>query len=269
MILKKIFAFILRDLRIASSYRMAFFLDLIYIASAVTTFFFVAKTFGQGAAIHLQNYGKDYFSFVLIGLTFSAYLSASLNSFAQAIANERAEGTLELMLLSPTKISALLFYGSIGNFLIISFKAFAYILFGWLVFGFSLSNINFASTIVALFLTTLAFSTLGVLSAAFVLVFKRGNPINWAFAGLSKLFGGVFFPITVLPLYLQKVSYLLPITYSLEAMRKSIILGASISDISKELMILGVFFVILTPISVLSFRAALKKVKTDGSLLYS
>ncbi len=68
----------------------------------------------------------------------------------------------------------------------------------------------------------LAFSGLGILSASYLLIFKRGNPVNWAILGLSSVVGGMMYPISVLPMWLQYVAWLTPVTYSLEGMRAAI-----------------------------------------------
>ena len=98
---------------------------------------------------------------------------------------------------------------------------------------------------------------------------ESGDPINMAFSGISKLFGGVFFPVTILPPFLQSFSAVLPITYALTAMRKAILLGASPAELIPECLVLILFSVVLIPAGLICFRAALRKAKKDGSLLYS
>ncbi len=268
MFLKKLMSFLKRDFLVNSSYRLSFFLDFTTIIASVTTFFFVSKLFGEGASKYLKDSGGDYFSFVLIGLAFSGYLSTALSSFTRTISNEQSEGTLEILLLSPTSIPTILICGATWNFLFISLKVALYLILGWLVFGFDLTKINLLSTAAVLILTIISFSSLGILSASILLVFKRGDPINWAMGGVSRLFGGVYFPVKVLPACLQKISFILPITYTLQAMRKSIITGASLKELIPELSSLAIFCLIFFPISIFSFKLALRKAKKHGSLLY-
>ena len=267
--LRKLLAFLKRDFLINSSYRLSFLLDFISIFASVATFFFVSKLFGEGASKYLEEFGGDYFSFVLIGLAFSGYLSAALSSFSQVIHYEQSEGTLEILLMSPTSIGTILLLGAVWNFFFVSLRVMIYLFLGWLIFGFNLSKINLISSLVILFLTILSFSALGVLSASFILVFKRGNPINWVLNGISRFLGGVYFPVKVLPQGLQKISYLLPITYALRGMRKSIVMGASLKEVKVEIACLTLFFLILLPIAIFSFKLALRQAKKHGSLLYS
>ena len=70
MFLKKAAAFIKRDFLTEISYKSSFLMNVIGIFFSAFTFFFIAKLFGKAAAPHLQEYGGDYFPFVLIGIAF-------------------------------------------------------------------------------------------------------------------------------------------------------------------------------------------------------
>jgi ABC-type polysaccharide/polyol phosphate export permease len=65
---------------------------------------------------------------------------------------------------------------------------------------------GFLLTYYTLFLTICAITSIGFVSAAFILVFKKGDPLNWGFSVLSWLLGGVYYPITVLPEWLQHLA---------------------------------------------------------------
>ncbi|TET67751.1 MAG: ABC transporter permease, partial [Candidatus Aminicenantes bacterium] len=84
----------------------------------------------------------------------------------------------------------------------------------------------------------------------------------------STLFGGVFFPITILPGWLQKVSYFLPITYSLRAMRHALLQSYSFQALGFDILILALFSVVLLPFSIYAFKVAVRRAKKDGSLTH-
>ena len=98
------------------------------------------------------------------------------------------------------------------------------------------------------------------------MIMKRGNPVDWLVTGISWLLGGVYYPVSVLPDWLQKISYMLPITHSLEGMRMALLKGSSIGELTNSVMALGIFSIIMLPISVLSFRMAVRQAKIHGSL---
>jgi len=98
------------------------------------------------------------------------------------------------------------------------------------------------------------------------MLLKRGDPVGWLFCGISELFGGVYFPIAILPSGLQKISYLLPITYSLNGLRKILLTGSGVESVSGDIFALFVFSILLLPAGLILFNLAVKKVKLDGTL---
>ncbi|MFH1778584.1 MAG: ABC transporter permease [Candidatus Omnitrophota bacterium] len=266
--LRLCFIFLKRDFLINSSYRYAFLFDLGGIFFSTITFFFIGKLFGEAAVPYLSDYNADYFSFVLIGIAFSEYLYIALNTFMDAVREEQITGTLENILLSPINIPSLVVCGSLWNFLFTSLRIACYLIIGWLLFAFDISRINYLSAFVVLMLAILSFSGLGMLSASFIIVFKKGDPINFVFSGLSRFLGGVYFPITILPLWIINISYLLPLTYALDAMRKAVLNNAGIFALKYDLTGLIIFIALLLPLGIFSFKSALRRAKKEGSLLY-
>jgi ABC-2 type transport system permease protein len=260
-------AFLKRDFSIALSYRIAFVLQILGIFFGVASFYFLSRLFGAALVPQLEQYGGDYFSFVLIGLAFNGYLGLSLSSFASSIREGQMTGTLEIMLLSPTRLSAILFSSSLWDYLLTTINVVVYLVVGSLVFGFDVSQANFLTAFVVLILSVASFSGIGILSAAIVLVVKKGDPIAWIFGGVSTLLAGVYYPISVLPDWLTPLSHILPMTYSLDAMRLAMLRGYSIYDVRYDILILLGFTLVLTPLAFLTFRKALKRAKVEGSLI--
>ena len=98
------------------------------------------------------------------------------------------------------------------------------------------------------------------------MVVKRGDPITAVFGGLANLIGGVYYPIEILPNWLQFFARLLPITYALRAMRLSLLNGAGWAELAPDLLALLLFCVLLFPLSLLIFRYAVEQARADGSL---
>jgi len=259
-------AFIRRDFLTEISYKSAFLMNLIGIFFSSLTFFFIAKLFGRAAAPHLQEFGGDYFPFVLIGIAFSTFLGVGLGTSASALRQEQMLGTLEAMLITPTKASSVVIYLTLWNFIYSSFNILVYLLLGRLVFGIRFTFSQPLLILVILFLSILCFSSLGIISACFVMVFKRGNPVNWIASSSFDLLGGVYYPISILPGFLQAISHLLPITYALKALRGVLLAGFSLTEVKTEVLALLIFAVVLFPLALLLFEFSLRWAKKDGSL---
>jgi ABC-2 type transport system permease protein len=125
---------------------------------------------------------------------------------------------------------------------------------------------NFPGAILILVLSITSLGGFGIISASFIMAFKKGDPLGWVFSSLSGFLGGVVYPIEVFPGWLQKCSYLLPITHSLKGMRLALLQGYSIKALLPSILALMLFTAIMLPLSLLVFQKAVKKAKMDGSL---
>jgi ABC-2 type transport system permease protein len=70
---------------------------------------------------------------------------------------------------------------------------------------------------------------------------------------------GVFFPVQQMPWYMQDLSKALPLTYAADALRKVMVLGAGIPQITTELAVLIAFGVIMIAIAVPVFKRAMTR----------
>ena len=268
VVLRKMIAFVRKSFLIQASYRVAFIFEWMSIFVAVATFYFIAKLFGEGATPYLKEYNVGYFPFVLMGIAFIGYLSTALRSFSLNIREEQMTGTLEAMLVTPTRISTIIVSMSLWNFIFTSVSTIVYLLFGVVFFKVDLSQMNILAAMIILILTIISFSSIGIISASFVIILKRGDPVSWLVSAFSRFFGGVFFPVAILPKGLQIISYFLPITYSLRGLRHALLQGYSFKMLSFDISILFVFCVTLLPLSIFIFKYAVKKAKVAGSLAH-
>src|SRR6202035_522368 len=183
------------------------------------SFYFLSRFIDSPQLEKSLPQGPNYFSFVLVGLAFFDYLTIALHSFDESLQDARENGTLENLLVTQTSLPVILAGSSLYPFALMSLRTAIYIGWGALLFGFPLQGANWLGALLVLGASVLAFSGLGVLSASYLLIFKRGNPVDWAILGGSSVVGGMMYPISVLPVSLQRMARLIPITYSLEGMR--------------------------------------------------
>lgn len=263
---KKYWAFLKKEFLIESSYKLAFIYNVFGVGISVLGYFFIDKLFGQRMVSHLQEFGVNYFSYVLLSMAFFSYAGVGLGSFSSRIQSEQVQGTLEAIILTPTKISTILFSMALWNFCIATLDMAIYIILGIFLFKINFTNVNLLSTLVIFLLTLASFSGLGILSASFILIFKRGNPLGWVISGLEGLIGGVYFPITVLPAWLQVLAKFFPITYAIRAIELAVYRGYNIIQLRKEIIFLLFSTFLLLPFSLSAFKHSLKKARMDGSL---
>jgi len=264
----KLFAFLKRDFLTAASYKFAFISSLWGIFFSSATFFFIAKLIPGTRTSSLAPYGGDYFSFVIVGIAFSGLLGLFQGGLPGIIRSAQITGTLEALLVTQTSIPTILFGSSIYSFLFTSITTVFHLVLAVVIFGMKLGNINWVGSILVFFLTAVCFLSIGILTSSFIMVYKMGNPLSWIFGSVSGLLGGVFFPVSVLPEWIRWLSRLLPITYTLEGMRQSLLSSASFSQIIPNIIALAAFGGVLFPLSLFVFRRAVAKAKRDGTLTH-
>lgn len=264
--LKRAFAFLKKDFLTESSYKLSFLFNIFSVLVSILGYFFIDKLFGTRVVKHLEEFGVTYFPYVLLGMAFFSYIGVGLGSFSCRIRLEQMQGTLEAILLTPTKLSTFLFSLALWNLLVAAINMFIYIIAGIFLFKINFAGVNLLSVSIILFLTIISFSGLGIISASFILIFKQGNPISWVINSLEGLLGGVYFPVTVLPPALQIMAKFFPITYAIRAVELAVYKGYAPDRLTRELGFLLLFSLILLPLSFIAFKFALKKARCAGSL---
>jgi len=259
-------AFLRRDFLQEASYRIAFLLQFANIFFSVAVFYFISQLLGDSVSEFLRPYGGNYFSFVLIGIALSSYFGVGLSSFSNRLRQAQTTGTLEAMLATPTPASTIILSSSIWDYLITTIRVIIYLLIGLLFIGIEIKFENLMTALFILVLSVISFSSIGILAASFIMVLKRGDPITWIFNALSSFLGGVYYPVAVLPGWLQPLAALLPITYSLEAMRLTLLQGVPLTELAPQITALVIFSLILLPLSLWAFRFAVRRTKIEGSL---
>ncbi len=257
-------AFLVRDALMALSYRLEFALQLATVFFYVSALYFLSQIIGDNAT--LASYG-GYLPFAAIGLAVANYFQAGFDSFSKAIHREQLHGTLEALLLAPLRLTTVVVACSGWRFLWTTLVSAVYVLAAVVLYDIELKG-NPVLAFGLLVLTTLAFASLGVLSASFVMVWKRGDPIGMLLGGVSTLLGGVFFPVSALPDWLQRVAYCLPITHGLDGIRAVVLQGASLRDVQTPLLALAAFAAVGVPLSLVCFHRAVRRAQREGTLLH-
>jgi ABC-2 type transport system permease protein len=255
-------AFIRRDLRIAASYPANFFLVLASGLISLTVFYFLAKTVGQPPSLH--RFGFDYFSFALIGIAIATCLRAMQTSFATRVREAQADGSLEILLAAPLPTFQMI--GCLAIYPVASavLRSLALVLGGSLLGArLALNPVAFVGTLI---IAMIPFAALGLISAAFVLVFKRADPFAFALDAVSYLLCGVIYPVEVLPPALQWASRLLPATYAISALRASGLQSAGLPKLLPAWGALALFAIVLWPTAAGVLAWARRRAEKTGTL---
>ncbi len=263
-LLAKLYAFIRRDFLSMISYRLAFLLQVLGMFFSIAAFYFMTKMMNpQSEGLN----GIPPFEYLLVGLAFLSYFSTALYAFAAKIRQEQMMGTLEAMLVSPTPTSIVIFASAAWDFTWGAFRIFLYLLLAKLAFGLELQINSLGALALGVALTLLSSAGIGILSASFILYFKRGDPINFLLSGATTFLGSVFFPVEQLPEWLQGFSTFVPLSWSLRVVRGALLQGKSFGELQTELLVLAGLTAVLLPFGLWASRFAIRQAKREGSLI--
>jgi ABC-2 type transport system permease protein len=254
-------AFLRRDLQVARSYRIAF------ISQAVGTILFLAA-FAVVTPIvsddFSSRYGAGYTAYAAVGIAVTGTLLSALQTFAESIREAQLDGTLEVVLMTPASRPSVI--AAMGAFPVLAglvSTALTLILAAVATGDFSIAPL---SLVLAALASIAAFSALGLLAGAAMLVVKRGNPVASIVGLLGAIAGGAYAPVDTFPGWLQRIADINPITYALDAWRGALLEGRGPGSIADSLLVLVAIAVAITPLAWHALGKALDLARTDGTL---
>lgn len=254
-----------RNFLIEASYRFSFFLKIFSAFFDLIIFFFISRLIGslpESASLA----GLRYFDFVIIGLACSPFFAIGLSGFSYDLRQEGLMGTLAPLMTTPISFQALACCIYIGRFLMAALDLFVLLTIGVLLFKVPLHAAGLPLALLVLGLATLSFVGLGILSASFTLVYKRGDPVNQVLSAASDLLGGVYFPVHIMPAGLQILSRLMPTPYALHGLRATLLQGAGWNDVKGDLLALAFFTFAFLGLGLSALHWASSKVRKEGTL---
>jgi ABC-2 type transport system permease protein len=215
---------------------------------------------------------------LLVGVLLWGFLSVLFQEIANSVAMERWEGTLEYTFMAP--VSRLIHLSGISLYAVLySIIRMLIIVGGLLLFiDLDLSGANVPGLFVVLAVSSLAFIGLGLMAAVLpVLSPERGAEATNIFQGILLLVSGVYYPVSVLPGWVQPLAAISPATYALSACRKLIgleggvsesgrMVGAPLSAVVPELAVLLLMGVLMIPSGLLVFGWVEAWAKRTGKL---
>lgn len=195
----------------------------------------------------------SYFDFIAPGIMAMTVMMSVMTGLPVAISQEKEVGTMDGMMVAPINRMSIILGKTLaqvvrgllqgGIILVLAVGLFGVAIQGSILLVFSL-----------LLLGVFAFVGLGIVITSFAKDQETAQMMMTTLMFPMMFLSGVFFPIQQMPWYMQSISKFLPLTYAVDALRKVMVLGADVSDISSDLVVLVVFGVVTTIIAVPIFR---------------
>ncbi|GEM90075.1 ABC transporter permease [Oceanithermus desulfurans] len=266
--LRPLWAFVFRDFHLTRRY-----------ISWVVVFTFYALVNSATIALIGVAAGDERLTLTLVlGVLLWSFLSAMFQEISNSISYERWEGTLEYTFMAPVH--------RLTHLLGVSLFAVAYsvvrtvvIMVGLLLFvHLSFAGANLWGVLVVLLVASVAFMGLGLVAAILpVLSPENGAQATNIVQGVLLLVSGIYYPVAVLPAWVQPLAVLSPATYALAAARKLMgldrplteagsLAGAPLSSVTHELTVLTLMGLVLVPLGLWIFGRVEHWAKRTGKL---
>ena len=256
--LKASYAFVERNFNLSRRYwgwELAF---LVYSAAGALSISFIGVQMGDARPLLT----------LMVGAIFWNYLSVVFSWIAETISVERWEGTLEYTMMAPVHRSTHLL-GSVAYAMVFGLVHTAAILLAMLVFfpNLALTSANPLTVVTFFVLGSFSFVGIAMLAAILPLLYvERGAQMTFVLQSVLLLVSGVYYPIDVLPGWMQALSHLSPATYAIDGVRRGLIDGVSVTDLTGDIWPLLVMGLVLIPFGLWAFGRAERYAKQTGKL---
>jgi ABC-2 type transport system permease protein len=136
-----------------------------------------------------------------------------------------------------------------------------------LMLGVQFGSPDFVTATVVLAASSVSFVGIGMMTAVLPLVSpEKGTQLGFIAQGLLLVISGVYYPVSVLPQWMQWLSVVSPATYTLEGARRAILDGAGVAAVWNDLWPLIVIGAIAVPLGLFVFSVGERYAKRHGRL---
>jgi ABC-2 type transport system permease protein len=224
-----------------------------------------------------SQFENPLFPYIYLGNAFYIYVGAVMSGVAWAVIDDREHyKTLKYMYVAPISIPIYLLGRGVARFITGSMSVIITILAGvwFLKVRIDLLHVQWGLFFLSLFIGVVMLAMMGLLLGSITLLLVHHSwGIAEGVAGALYLFSGAIFPLEVLPAWLRPVGFLMPITYWLELLRRSLIgnVAAVFPTLSgfNNLQLLGILVglsLLFGLISIFTFRYCDRQARERGCI---
>jgi ABC-2 type transport system permease protein len=233
------------------------------VANALTITF-IAKGIEAGGGIIDVNRAT---TSLLVGAVMWAYLGIIFEFLTETVAWERWEGTIEYTFMAP--LSRGMHLGGSGVFAVLYGLVRASLLFFVVAafFDLAMPSADFFAALVVLSVASISFFGIGMMMAVLPLISpEKGAQLGYVAQGVMLVCSGVYYPVEVLPGWMQAIATISPATYALEGIRGAILDGQGLDAVWPDIWPLLIIGAVCIPLGLWIFHRGEQYAKRHGKL---
>jgi len=233
------------------------------VANTLTIVFIAKGIEAQGGQLDVNRVATS----LLIGAVVWAYLGVLFEFLMETVAWERWEGTIEYTFMAP--LSRAMHLAGMGGFSVLYGLLRAVFLFTVCVWFFDLSvpGAEFLAALVVLAVASISFLGIGMMTSVLPLISpEKGTQLGWIAQGTLLVVSGVYYPVEVLPTWMEWLAKISPATYALDGARDAILDGQGLTTMWDEIWPLLIIGVVSVPLGLYIFSLGERYAKKHGKL---
>jgi ABC-2 type transport system permease protein len=194
-----------------------------------------------------------YFDFIAPGIMAMTVMMSVMTGLPVAISQEKEIGTMDGMMVAPINRLSIILGKTLGQTARGLIQGIIILILAVGLFGVAIQG-SILLVFALLLLGVFSFVGLGIVITSFTKDQETAQMLMMTLMFPMMFLSGVFFPIQQMPWYMQDISKILPLTYASDSLRRVMVLGAGIPQISTDLIVLIVFGAVMIAIAVPVFR---------------
>jgi ABC-2 type transport system permease protein len=198
---------------------------MVWTIANTLTIVFIARAAGLGPARE-----NTLATALLVGAVIWAFLGIIFEFMTETVAWERWEGTIEYTFMAP--LSRTMHLGGMGAYAVLYGLIRASILFGVVAafIGIHMTDANYSAALALLAIASVSFIGIGMMTSVLPLISpEKGAQLGFVAQGMMLVVSGVYYPVSVMPGWMQAIATFSPATYAIRGCRASIIDGAPLA----------------------------------------
>lgn len=250
-----------RDAILFLSYRTQMVSQILGPLFSLVVFYYISQLLTNNT---LESPG-GYFGFVVIGLAIVQILTISLGVMPVTIRQELVSGTIERFLVSAHGPVNGIFGAMLFPLVNALFSGTLMLVFAALIFGLPLTSTAPLAIPVAL-LGTFAFMPFSLVLVGMVIAFKQVSSASQFIVTAVAIVGGLYFPIALLPEWIQWASEVQPFTPATDLLRHLLVGTPLEHSAALDLFKLCAFTLVLFPVAIYCLQRSIRYGQRTGTI---
>ncbi|MGM0366406.1 MAG: ABC transporter permease [Actinomycetota bacterium] len=199
------------------------------------------------------DYGVKAIDYVTSGLVVMALMVTGIMSTATGLVEDRERGIYRRFSLTPLKKHTIVGSQIIQRYMVMLIQTLLLLAVGILAFGVQIKG-NYFFLWIIFTLGSLTFLSIGFFLASFIRSARAATPVCMIVFFMLLFLGGIFFPLSIMPNFLEVFSRILPSTHLNDALRLVMVEGEAIGTIWRELLVVGGWLAVTLGLSIKFFK---------------